>query len=237
MVSSNGLPDHTIFTYLIRPLMKSSSGARAIAGVLLTLLEQNSDTRMALSTRVYRAVRSAILDGTLRHGDRLPSTRQLAVDLALSRSTAESAYAQLEDEGYLVRQTGSGSFVGTGIATDVRARPGKPMPGVYVHTSVPDLSERGRQIAVMGGCTDARQTRAFSAGMPALDCFPIATWQRLLSRHARHGADAWMMYGDPQGLPALRESIAQYLSLSRGVDCDAGQVIVLTSSQQALTLI
>lgn len=217
--------------------MKSSSGSRAIAGVLLTLLKQNSDLRMALSTRVYRAIRSAILDSSLRPGDRLPSTRALAADLAVSRSTAESAYAQLEDEGYLVRQTGSGSFVGAGIAQHVRARTGKPVPVLYERTSLAELSERGQRIAVMGGCTDAREIRAFSAGMPALDSFPIAIWQRLLSRHARQGPDAWMMYGDPQGLPLLRESIAQYLSLSRGVDCDAGQVIVLTSSQQALTLI
>jgi GntR family transcriptional regulator/MocR family aminotransferase len=152
--------------------MKSSSGSRAIAGVLLTLLEKNGDARMALSTRVYRAIRSGILDGSLRPGDRLPSTRVLAADLAVSRSTAESAYAQLEEEGYLVRQTGSGSFVGTGIAQDVRARPGKPIRGSYAGTSIPDLSVRGQQIAVMGSCTDASQLRAFSLACRRSTAFP-----------------------------------------------------------------
>ncbi|RJF99919.1 PLP-dependent aminotransferase family protein [Noviherbaspirillum saxi] len=212
--------------------------SRPVAGVLLTLLEQSGDARMALSTRLYRAIRSAILDGTLPSGERLPSTRALAADLALSRSTAETAYAQLEEEGYLVRQTGNGSFVRKGAAPETDGHPLSPSSATGLQAvSLASLSRRGQQIALMGGCIDAREIRAFSAGMPALDSFPAAVWQRLLSRHARHEPLAWMGYGDQQGLPLLREAIAQYLCLSRGVDCDADQVIVLTSSQQALTLV
>jgi GntR family transcriptional regulator/MocR family aminotransferase len=212
--------------------MKASS--RAVTGVLLTLLEQNSTLPGSLSTRVYRAIRSAILDSTLRVGDRLPSTRTLAADLSISRSTAEAAYAQLEDEGYLTRGVGSGSFVSAGASTvPATQRPAAGHPA----THLPTFSKRGTQIAEMGGCVDAREVRAFSAGMPALESFPAEIWQKLLSRHAKHDTAGWMMYGDQQGLPELREAIAQYLSLSRGVNCDAGQVIVLTSSQQALGLI
>ncbi|MGH8806684.1 MAG: PLP-dependent aminotransferase family protein, partial [Noviherbaspirillum sp.] len=214
--------------------MKSSN--RAVAGALLTLLEQSSAAPISLSTRVYRAIRAAILDSSLRVGDRLPSTRALATDLSISRSTAEAAYAQLEDEGYLTRSVGNGSYVSGGnpVQTPGRVRSAARKP-MLAHAHA--LSKRGRQIAQMGGCVDARVVRAFSAGMPALDSFPIETWQRLLTRRARHDAPDWMMYGDQQGLPRLREAIAQYLSLSRGVDCDADQVVVLTSSQQALTLI
>lgn len=208
---------------------------RHIPGALLTLFEQNATVPGALSTRVYRAIRSAILDATLRAGDRLPSTRALAADLSISRSTAEAAYAQLEDEGYLTRGVGSGSFVSTHAAL----RPGirnlattGQLPGLQQAFSI-----RGRQIADMGGCIDARNVCAFSAGLPALKSFPADRWQRLLARHARHDVATWMMYGDQQGLPQLREAIAQYLSLSRGVNCDSDQVIVLTSSQQALGLI
>ncbi len=232
MVSSNGLHKQTISTTTNRPFMKASS--RAVTGALLTLLDQNSALPGSLSTRVYRAIRSAILDSTLRVGDRLPSTRTLAGDLSISRSTAEAAYAQLEDEGYLSRGVGSGSFVSAGPSTVAAKR--KPLSG-HPASLVPAFSKRGTQIAEMGGCVDAREVRAFSAGMPALESFPADTWQKLLSRHAKQDAAGWMMYGDQQGLPALREAIAQYLSLSRGVNCDARQVIVLTSSQQALGLI
>lgn len=208
---------------------------RAVTGALLTLLEKNSMLPGSLSTRVYRAIRSAILDSTLRVGDRLPSTRTLAADLSISRSTAEAAYAQLEDEGYLTRGVGSGSYVSaapSALSSRQRQQSAR-QPSLHAHA----FSKRGTQIAEMGGCVDARVVRAFSAGMPALESFPAETWQKLLARHARHDPAGWMMYGDQQGLPALREAIAQYLSLSRGVNCDADQVIVLTSSQQALSLV
>ena len=208
---------------------------RAMTGALLSLLEQHRTLPGALSTRVYRAIRSAILDSTLKVGDRLPSTRTLAADLSISRSTAEAAYAQLEDEGYLTRGVGSGSFVSAGPSAHARARRGRAQRVPF--SDGPALSKRGNQIAEMGGCVDARVVRAFSAGMPALESFPAEAWQKLLSRHARQDTAEWMMYGDQQGLPALREAIAQYLSLSRGVNCDASQVIVLTSSQQALGLV
>ncbi|HYC42510.1 MAG TPA: PLP-dependent aminotransferase family protein [Noviherbaspirillum sp.] len=209
-----------------------NTSTRTFTGALLTLLEQDGGLPGTLSTRVYRAIRSTILDSTLKAGDRLPSTRTLATDLSISRSTAEAAYAQLEDEGYLTRGVGSGSYVSAHAATGRQARKSHTSSLASV-----TLSKRGAQIARMGGCVDARVVRAFSAGMPALESFPAETWHKLLARHARHDAPQWMMYGDQQGLPALREAIAQYLSLSRGVNCDASQVIVLTSSQQALGLI
>ncbi|HYD93732.1 MAG TPA: PLP-dependent aminotransferase family protein [Noviherbaspirillum sp.] len=216
-----------------RPFARSAG--RAVAGVLLPLLEQGSALPGTLATRVYRAIRAAILDGTLREGERLPSTRTLAADLAVSRSTAEAAYAQLEDEGYVRRGVGSGSYVGS--APVARTGDGSAARLPPPSAPSPRFSERGRAVALAGACIDARAIRAFSAGMPALDAFPAQTWQRLLARQARRDPASWMMYSDPQGLPSLREAIAQYLALSRGVHCDASQVIVLGSSQQALGLI
>jgi GntR family transcriptional regulator / MocR family aminotransferase len=208
-----------------------NTSTRQLSGVLLNLLEASEAAPIALSTRVYRAIRSAILDRVLRAGDRLPSTRALAADLAISRATAESAYAQLEAEGYVTRHVGDGSYVNA----DIPGRSPRKILTQVLPTNA--LSKRGRQIASFGGCIDPREARAFSAGLPALDSFPLAVWQRLLARHARSADGRWAMYADPQGEPRLREAIAQYLSLSRGVDCDADQVIVLTSSQQALVLI
>lgn len=204
---------------------------RAVTGALLTLLEESSAISATLSTRVSRAIRMAILNGSLRHGDRLPSTRSLAADLSISRSTAENAYTQLEDEGFLLRNVGNGTYVN---AVPARTAPDKKT-SIAEHPGA--LSSRGRRIDAMGACIDPRETRAFSAGMPALESFPLPVWQRLLSRRLRNDGQQLLHYGDQQGLPQLREAIASYLSLSRGVDCDPGQVIVLTSSQQALVLV
>jgi GntR family transcriptional regulator / MocR family aminotransferase len=225
MVSWNGLHNQTIFRMKSRPL----SDQRLVAGALLNLLEESSTLPAALSSRVSRAIRMAILNGTLRQGARLPSTRALAADLSVSRSTAETAYARLEDEGFLLRSVGDGTYVN---AVPMRAASLREM--IDHHGA---LSSRGRRIDAMGACADPRETRAFSAGMPALDSFPLPVWQRLLARRMRQDGDRLLHYSDQQGLPALREAIASYLALSRGVDCDAGQVIVLTSSQQALVLV
>jgi hypothetical protein len=130
MVSLNGLQKHTNSGNKNRPFMTKSG--RTVAGALLTLLEQHSAVPGTLSTRVYRAIRSAILDSTLRAGDRLPSTRALATDLSISRSTAEAAYAHLEDEGYLTRGVGSGSYVRCERPRAIE-QPLHPCPGLPRH--------------------------------------------------------------------------------------------------------
>jgi GntR family transcriptional regulator/MocR family aminotransferase len=88
-----------------------------------------------------------------------------------------------------------------------------------------------------GGCAEPDRARAFVAGSPDLGAFPVDLWRQLMQRRLRQDAGPLLFYGDPQGLPALREAIARYLAQSRGVRCHAGQVLVLTSSQQALQLL
>ena len=79
--------------------------------------------------------------------------------------------------------------------------------------------------------------QAFTAGSPDLRAFPHALWRQLTNKRLRLSPEELMRYGDPQGREDLREAIVQYLVASRGVRCTAGQVLVLTSSQQALQLL
>jgi GntR family transcriptional regulator / MocR family aminotransferase len=87
------------------------------------------------------------------------------------------------------------------------------------------------------GCSDPTSAMAFSAGFPELAEFPVDVWKRLTARRLRRDAPSIMGYGDPQGEPDLRRAIARYLAESRGVRCTMDEVIVLTSSQQALHLV
>ncbi len=188
---------------------------------------------MGLRERLCAALREAMRNGTLPHNTRLPATRVLAQDVGLSRVTVEAAYAQLEAEGYVHRQTGRGSFVAV-QATPLLASPsckGLPLP------EAARLSQRGRSMVDTGGCMEPLNLQAFAAGSPDLRAFPHAVWRQLSNRRLRQAPEALMRYGDPQGREDLREAIAQYLITSRGVRCDAGQVLVLTSSQQALQLL
>jgi GntR family transcriptional regulator/MocR family aminotransferase len=99
------------------------------------------------------------------------------------------------------------------------------------------LSQRGQGMVDTGGYMEPLRLQAFAAGSPDLRAFPHAVWRQLSSKRLRQSPEALMGYGDPQGREDLREAIAQYLVTSRGVRCSAAQVLVLTSSQQALQLL
>jgi GntR family transcriptional regulator/MocR family aminotransferase len=203
--------------------------------LLLALFE--SQAQGGRRERVCAALREAVRSGQARVGERLPSSRDLAQDLGLSRVTVEAAYAQLETEGYLRRQVGQGSFVAIDMGATT-TRPQARASAIYPETpGMPLLSTRGLRMVGTGGCSEPDHPRAFVAGSPDLQAFPADLWRQLLQRRLRRDATALMFYGDPQGLPALREAIARYLTQSRGVRCHPGQVLVLTSSQQALQLL
>ncbi len=179
--------------------------------------------------RLCETVRLAIHRGHLSVGQKMPSSRQLAEDLSLSRVTTEAAYSQLESEGYLVRYQGKGSFVATSVRPVSRAG--------HDPFILPELSQRGRQIVATGGCHDPQIPAAFAAGSPDLREFPYPVWQKIYDDVLRRQDPGLLGYGDPQGLPELRAAIADYVALSRQVNCSADQVIILSSSQQALQLI
>lgn len=185
-----------------------------------------------LRDRLCAALRSAIHSGALIAGERLPSSRLLAADLNLSRITVEAAYAQTEAEGYLYRQTGKGTFVSASLP-----RPAAPRKQAVIAVSPPRLSARGQTILATGGCRDPQFPLAFAAGSPDLRAFPLKTWKQLTARQLRVHGERLLGYGDPQGYLPLREAIASYLQQSRGVVCSAEQILITTSSQQALQLL
>ena len=185
-------------------------------------------SRIPLHRQLFAELRTSIAGGTLRGGTRLPSTRDFALERGVSRKTAEEAYAQLEAEGYVERRVGSGTYV---CELPLPRRRTVRMEGRRA------LSSRGRTAGRSMACVEPREVRAFAAGLPALDHFPIATWQRLVSSHARRLDPGSLVYGDPAGDPALREAVAAYLGAARGVQCEAGQVVIVSSSQEALHLL
>lgn len=185
-----------------------------------------------LRERICGAIREAIRSGRLRRGDRLPSSRVLAQDLQVSRITAEAAYAQLEAEEYVHRRVGDGTYVSVDMAVGrLRDRAfGRPS---FAHP----WSRRGQRVVRGGGCHDPREAVGFTAGFPDLSQFPLNIWKQLTARRLRTTRKSLLGYGDPAGEPELRQAIARYLAESRGVRCSMEQVLVLTSSQQAIQLV
>jgi len=201
---------------------------RNLKGVLLDDAAIRNDG-LPLYQHVYRRIRDAIVAGRLSAGDRLPSTRTFAADADVSRKTAEEAYAQLEAEGYLMRRQGAGSFVADVPSLAKRGPASRP-------SGRRSLSRRGRTIGAARTCAEATIVRPFAAGLPAVEAFPVELWQRLVARRARMLDAPALIYGDPAGYLPLREALASYLGNARGVRCDASQIVIVSSSQQALDL-
>jgi GntR family transcriptional regulator/MocR family aminotransferase len=174
-------------------------------------------------------MRAAILDGVLRPGERLPSTRQAAADYGVSRGMLEEIYTQLTDEGFFRRSVGRGTFV---APTVLRLNVG---PNVKQTTRRPPApSRRGCSLAAIAACREPAVLRPFNAGIADTSEFPWRIWQRLHARASRElGRDA-LKFADPRGLSNLRVAIAHYLAQFRGIRCDPGQIIIFNSAQQAL---
>ncbi|MEF9964983.1 MAG: PLP-dependent aminotransferase family protein [Comamonas sp.] len=189
---------------------------------------------LPLHARVQRAIRQLILDGVLDVGRPLPASRALAKSLGMSRDTVESAYSQLHAEGFIERRVGSGSFVSE-RAQRLPGR-GKPPTTPADHQTTPRLSQRGSAMYQGGGLRDFLAPRPFAPGVPETRSFPLQTWERLERQVLKEHGSLALLHSPPQGMEALRRAIADYVNLERGARASPERVLVLTSSQQALTL-
>lgn len=187
-----------------------------------------------LSRQVYLWVRQEILKGSLRAGERLPSTRDLAEELRVSRTVVLLAYDFLTAEGFVHGRAGSGTYVSRGLIAErpksaqIARKLRVSCFGSYATTAASrvDFPERRRRPLQFD----------FSYRESPVDTFPLGTWQRILTRQARQASVHAHNYGPPAGSTGLRQAIAAHLRRSRAVTCDADQVIVVNGSQQALDL-
>ncbi|MFC5360175.1 PLP-dependent aminotransferase family protein [Azospirillum himalayense] len=188
---------------------------------------------MPLHARIQRAVRQLIVDGALGPGKPLPASRALAASLGVSRDTIEAAYAQLHAEGFIERRVGSGSFV----AEISEFTPGRrSRRNTLPSDPAPALSRRGAAVFEGGGVREMPAPRPFAHGVPETRTFPLALWERLERQVRKEVGTQSLFHGDPQGTEPLRRAIADYVNLERGARATADRVLVLTSSQQAMSL-
>lgn len=189
---------------------------------------------LPLYARIQRAIRHLILDGALTQGRPLPASRALAQSLGVSRDTIESAYAQLHAEGFIERRVGSGSYVAEISAFLSGSR--RTQRDALHRDQAPNLSTRGAAMFHSGGVREHLAPRPFAPGVPETRTFPVQLWERLERQVLKETGTRALVHGDPQGAEPLRRAIADYVNLERGGRATADRVVVLTSSQQALTL-
>jgi len=180
--------------------------------------------------QLYRGLRRLIEMRVVAHGTQLPATRALATDLGLGRNTVIAAYDQLALEGFITTRPGAPPLVRD---LPVVAPVPRPRPQGEGH----GLSNRGRLMGAQPFHLGEPGVAAFHPGLPDIGEFPFNTWARLLTRRARHARADLVGSYHVTGYPDLREAIARYLTASRGVACEAAQVIVTNGAQAAFDLL
>ncbi|MFC4598234.1 PLP-dependent aminotransferase family protein [Cohnella hongkongensis] len=187
-----------------------------------TVIDRDSGT--PLFRQLYESFRSRILLGELKEGEKLPSTRELASSLQVSRTVVVEAYEQLLAEGYIEGRHGSGTFVSEGARLRLDT-PDAPEP------------EPSFRDAWQPRSADDRERIDFRHGIPALDRFPRKLWGELARRVCADASAEAFGYGRPEGRRELRGVLARYLRRTRGVVCEPEQLLVTTGATQAISLI
>lgn len=202
---------------------------KAISSFELTL--KSRPRHQTLTNWLYGELRSAILDGRLPPGARLPASRDFASQYQLSRGTVVSVLERLQDEGYVSSRVGFGTWVNR-VEAPRPARQATLLPA-YIRRTI-STNKRPQpwiDLAFVEGI------RPFRIGAPAINEFPSEIWGRIAADRARNFRSWLEKEADRRGYLPLREAIAEYLSTSRGVRCTAEQIVLVSGIQQALDLL
>ena len=195
-------------------------------------ISANTDRSARTGRRIYESLKSQIADGSFAAGACLPSTRALASELGVSRTTVTAVYEQLAAEGYLETSQRTKARVAAGATA---SRPA----AARASAEAPRLSAFGERVAGMpqppAPGSHHRSSIDFLYGPLAAADFPTLAWRRaysqaLLQRQPR------LAYAAPEGEAELRTALQGYLRRARGLVCEAEQVLIVHGSQQAIDL-
>lgn len=182
---------------------------------------------------IYQALKTQIEDGVYGPSDELPSTRTLANEFGVSRTTVTAAYEQLLAEGFIETGQGRRAWVTPTLRV---ARSLRQSSKRTLRTA--RLSAYARQVADLGGSPVVSESLPidFRYGDIAAADFPSLAWRRALTKAATTSGSRRLRYQEPQGSLALRTSLQAYLWRARSLRCSHEQIIVVNGSQQGLDL-
>ena len=172
---------------------------------------------ISLTQQIYDQVRNGILEKQLKEGEKLPSSRELAGSIGVSRNIVLEAYERLIAEGYLEVRPKSGTFVAQGTSLS--------------------FIERTKRKDTPKKMAENQAYIDFKAGNPAIDYFPRKKWAQLTKEICLHSTEAVFGYGDASGMKELKDALVVYLKRVRGVQCRAEQIFITSGATQGLKLI
>ena len=186
---------------------------------------------------LYRAIKHCIITIELPNNWLLPSTRVLALELKLSRTTVNKAYELLQLEKLISSKAGSGNRVCFEVLQNEEKKSKKSVK--TNQRLYPNISEKGlfysKNISLLNRMPNSHL--AFRPGLPPIDVFPVNQWKKLLNTYWRHIKSSNLSYINATGLLELKKSIRNYLNISRNIKCDHEQIVIVSGSLQSLYLI
>jgi GntR family transcriptional regulator/MocR family aminotransferase len=225
------------------PKTKSHPQKRRRSSIMaFDMIRLDRTAKEPLHEQLYRQIRDELKSGRFSEGSsRLPSSRTLAADFGISRSTARLALSKLHAEGYLCSKAGSGTFVANLLPetflTAHQAQPYQPIQQpVRISDRVKAIPDRrvGDQFDL--GATGAGPGVSMVASIPAVDEFPIAVWERLRAQVLSKKGVNLLRYSSNRGDVDLRKALAAYLCDFRAARCHPDQIVIVAGMQQAMLI-
>jgi GntR family transcriptional regulator/MocR family aminotransferase len=209
---------------------------KRVASGILPLIVINRKAAKPLHRQVYDGYRTAIVDGSLRPGQRILSTRVLASELGVSRFPVLSAHAQLLQEGYFESRVGAGTVVSGSLPDQFTSSKATGRRLTAARSGLRPVARRSSKLRRLQSFPWFQGWGAFGVGQVAVDQFPHRIWTSLVTRRSRNMDAKSFHYGDQMGYRPLRETIASYLRTARSLRCAAEQIMIVSGSQQALEI-
>lgn len=197
------------------------------------------DKSKSLYKQVYEQIRQLILEGTLKAGQKLPSSRELARDLCISRTISSLSYKMLESEGYISSQPAVGTFVSSVIPDESLrieselASAARSSSSDLKKSSLANLVEEQGVLSYL----PVNQLLKLGTNSPSVADFPIELWRQITARVMKECSSDALGYTPLQGCLPLKSALVEYLKISRGVNCEENQIIICAGSRQALDLV
>ena len=202
---------------------------------LISLGSKKNNLNEPIYKRVFENIKKAIIDGDITYNTKLPSSRELAKDLNISRSTVIKVYDILTFERFIIAKKGSGYTVCYKQGSKSRNK-----KIIISKNKYPKISKKAKlfqENRYLSTDNFTKKNVAFRPGLPPLDIFPIKTWKNLSNAYWREATPTNLSYAPSEGLDTLRINIANYLKIYRNIDCHYSQIIIASGSLHSLYLI
>jgi GntR family transcriptional regulator/MocR family aminotransferase len=202
--------------------------------ILVTFISLNKNQGNTIHNQLYEQLKSGIYEGMLRPGDRMPSSREMSAELKISRNTVLQVFEQLMMEGFFETKTGSGTFISKNVAKFSYSKGQSTHPGQKPEhfTARP----YGLNNAFKGHVSALEPIIPFQQSVPLMPEFPFAAWARISASVHKKMNLLHLGYDDAQGYLPLRKALCDHLRISRSINCEPENMLIVTGSRQALHL-